>query len=161
MNLRVWVLLALVALARPVLASSPCSAYPTGTWKLDKPSALDFERAWLLVLKQKNVAALDCMLAADFKDVSMKGVLRPKSQVLRELPLRNDQYQQNLTEMEAEVFGDVAVARGLSIVTDLQGHEVMRIRFTDILRFTNGHWLAIASQETVVPPPQSPPPQQH
>jgi hypothetical protein len=116
---------------------------------------LQFEHEWLQVLKQKNTAALDCMLASDFKDVSTKGIVRPKSQVLREMPLRNDQYQQTLTEMEADLFGNTAVVRGLSIVTDQLGHEVLRIRFTDVLCFTNGRWLAIASQETAASQQQS------
>jgi hypothetical protein len=135
------------ALVKP-LAAAPCAAYPAGTWKLDRASAIDFEHSWLLVLKQKNTAALDCILAADFKDTSMKGLLRPKWQVLHELPLRNDQYQQTLTELEAEVFGEAAVVHGVDIVSDQQGKEVMRIRFTDTLGFTNGRWLAVAAQET-------------
>jgi hypothetical protein len=151
-NLRVAVFLLLFALVKP-LAAAPCAAYPAGTWKLDRASALDFEHSWLQVLKQKNTAALDCMLAADFKDTSMKGLVRPKSQVLRELPLRNDQYQQTLADLEADLFDDAAVVRGVNVITDQQGHEVMRIRFTDTLGFTNGRWLAVAAQETAEPQP--------
>jgi Domain of unknown function (DUF4440) len=150
------VFVVVLACAAP-LAASPCAAYPAGTWRLDKSSALQFEREWLQVLKQKNTAALDCMLASDFKDVSTKGIVRPKAQVLREMPLRNDQYQQTLTEMEADLFGNTAIARGLSIITDQVGHEVLRIRFTDVLCFTNGRWLAVASQETAAPQQQSTP----
>jgi hypothetical protein len=136
--------------------ASPCSAYPAGTWKLDKSSALQFEHEWLQVLQQKNTAALDCMLAPDFKDTSMKGALRPKAQVLRELPLRHDEYQQMLTEMEADLFGNTAVMRGVDVVSDQQGHEIFRIRFTDVLCFNNNCWMAVAAQETQQPPPQQP-----
>ncbi len=161
-----FVVFAVVLACAAPLAASPCAAYPAGTWRLDKSSALQFEREWLQVLKQKNTAALDCMLATDFKDVSMKGTVRPKSQVLREMPLRKEQYQQTLTEMEADLFGNTAVVHGLSIITDQLGHEVMRIRFTDVLCFTNGRWLAVASQETAASPQlaplaQPPQPQQH
>jgi hypothetical protein len=78
----------------------------------------------------------------------MKGVVRPKAQVLRELPLRSNQYQQSLTGLEADLFDNTAVVRGVNIVSDQQGHEVLRIRFTDVLRFADGRWLAVASQET-------------
>jgi hypothetical protein len=154
-RLRVYGFLVLVAFSTPLFAS-PCTAYPVGTWKLDKNSAIQFEREWLQVLKQKNTAALDCMLASEFKDSSMKGVVRPKSQVLRELPLRNDQYQQTLSDLEADLFGNTAVVRGLSVITDQQGREVARIRFTDVLCFINGRWLAVASQETGEPQPPAP-----
>jgi len=140
--------LVLLALTEPLSASS-CAAYPSGSWKRDKVSAERFEQEWLAMLKQKNSAALDCMLANDFKDTSMKGVLRPKTQVLRELPLRSDQYQQNLTGVDAELYGDTAVVRGVDVVSDQQGHEVLRIRFTDVLCYTHKHWLAVAAQETV------------
>ena len=147
MNFRIAILVLLFAFAKPLFAS-PCAAYPAGTWKLDKAFALQFEREWLQVLTEKNVAALDCMLASQFKDISMKGVVRPKAQVLRELPLRSNQYQQSLTGLEADLFDNTAVVRGVNIVSDQQGHEVLRIRFTDVLRFADGRWLAVASQET-------------
>ena len=148
---RLGLLLILAALARPLLASSSCSAYPAGTWKRDKASVLQFEHTWLQMLTDKNMAALDCMLAGNFKDTSMKGMVRPKSQVLREVPLRSNQYQQNLTDLEAELFDDTAVVRGLDVVTDQPGHEIMRVRFTDVLRFADGRWYAVASQETAEP----------
>lgn len=130
--------------------ASDCAAYPTGDWKLSEASALQFEQKWLDVLTSKNTAALDCMLAPEFKDSSRKGALRPKEQVLRELNTRReqDQYQQNLTATEANLFGDTAVVHGVNVISDQQGHEVLRIRFTDVLHFTDGHWLAVAAQET-------------
>jgi hypothetical protein len=89
------------------------------------------------------------MLANEFKDTSMKGVLRSKAQVLHELPLRKDQYQQTLVDLEADLFGDTAVVHGINIISDQQGHEVLRIRFTDVLCFNHGRWLAVSAQETV------------
>ncbi len=144
-----WLGLVLI-LASPLFASSSCPAYPVGTWKLDQPSALQFEQAWLGVLQHKNVAALDCMLDDNFKDSSLKGELRPKAQVLRELPQKRpgDGYQQKLTDMQADLFGDTAVVHGVNVVSDQQGQEVLRIRFTDVLRFSDGRWRAISAQET-------------
>jgi hypothetical protein len=147
-HVRISILVVLLSLAEPLFAG-PCTAYPPGPWPRDKASAERFEQEWLTALKQKNIAALDCMLAYEFKDTAMKGALRPKSQVLRELPLRSDQYQQNLADVNAELFGDTAVVRGVDVVTDQQGHEVFRIRFTDVLCYKHKHWLAVAAQETV------------
>jgi hypothetical protein len=146
MRVRLLPLLILLS-AEPMFASS-CKAYPEGSWKRDRASALQFEETWLDVLKQKNTAALDCMLASEFKDTSMKGTVRPKAQVLHELPLRKDQYQQNLSDLEADLFGDTAVVHGVNLISDQQGHEVLRIRFTDVLCFNHGRWLAVSAQET-------------
>jgi Domain of unknown function (DUF4440) len=147
LRLRLLLLLLLVSV-EPMFASS-CKAYPAGSWSKDRASALQFEQAWLDVLKQKNPVALDCMLANEFKDTSMKGVLRSKAQVLHELPLRKDQYQQTLVDLEADLFGDTAVVHGINIISDQQGHEVLRIRFTDVLCFNHGRWLPVSAQETV------------
>ncbi|MGA7459643.1 MAG: DUF4440 domain-containing protein [Candidatus Korobacteraceae bacterium] len=150
MYLRSLSLLMLLVFTRPLFASADCSAYPAGDWKLDRPSALQFEQVWLQTLNQKNTAALNCMLDAEFRDTSRKGILRPKDVVLRELTQRKeqDQYQQKLTELEPYLFDDTAIIHGVNIISDQKGHEVLRIRFTDVLRFTDGHWLAVAAQET-------------
>ena len=146
---KLLVFLLLCVSSEPLLASS-CAAYPAGTWKRDEASALQFEQKWLDVLNAKNTAALDCMLAPQFADTSRKGELRPKDQVLSELTGRReqDQFQQKLTDLTADLFGDTAVVHGVNVISDQKGNEVLRIRFTDVLYFTNGHWLAAAAQET-------------
>lgn len=146
-----WLCLIVLAAVIPVFAA-PCPSYPAGSWKKDQPSALRFEQSWLEALNQKNIAALDCMLDDSFKDTSMKGALRPKTQVLKELPFRSDQWQQKLTNMEAQLFGNTAVVHGVDQVSDQQGHEVMRIRFTDVLHYMNKRWVAVAAQETAEAP---------
>ena len=125
-------------------AAVPCA----GTYQFTKDSALQFEQDWLKALEQSDVAALDCMLANEFKDTSWKGELRPKSQVLRELSGRRAQYKQTLCDLDADIVGDSAVVHGVNVITDQQAHEVMRIRFTDVLHFANHRWQAIAAQET-------------
>lgn len=150
MFLRSLLLPLLLALASPMFASTPCAAYPAGDWKLDKSSALQFEQVWLQTLNQKNTAALNCMLDAEFNDTSRKGVLRTRDVVLGELTQHKEQdrYQQKLTELDPYVFDQTAVIHGVNVISDQQGHEVLRIRFTDVLRFIDGHWLAVAAQET-------------
>jgi ketosteroid isomerase-like protein len=139
----------LLGCVQPAIASS-CPAYPAGTWKLEKASALEFEQKWLEILNRKDAAALDCILAPDFSDTSRKGRLRPRAQVLQELTphKEQDRYEQKLTDLQMSIFGDTAVVRGVNVISDQQGREVLRIRFTDVLHYTGGHWLAVAAQET-------------
>ena len=59
-----------------------------------------------------------------------------------------DQYKQKLIDLQASLFGDTAVVRGVNVVSDQQGHEVLRMRFTDVLHYIDGHWLAVSAQET-------------
>ena len=127
-----------------VCLAVPCPA----TYQLTQDSALQFEQDWLKALQQNDAAALDCILADDFTDTSWKGELRPKSQVLRELSGRPAPYKQTLCDLEANLVGDVAVVRGINVIADQQAHEVMRIRFTDVLHFSDHRWRAIAAQET-------------
>ena len=149
MIVRTLLFLSLLTSAPSLLADS-CANYPTGNWKLDKASAADFEQKWLEILDKKDIAALNCILAPDFADTSRKGELRPKEQVLRELPQRQGQYQQKLAEVDAKLYGDTAVLRGVNVISDRKGTEVLRIRFTDVLEFSDGKWLAVAAQETDV-----------
>ena len=93
----------------PLTEPSPRPAYPSGDWKLTPPSALQFEHTWLQILEQKNVAALDRMLAPEFKDTARKGALRPKAQILRELPLQKE--RDNFRQRN-DRFGDTAVVHG-------------------------------------------------
>jgi Domain of unknown function (DUF4440) len=127
------------------------SSCPATVAHPDNSSALQFEHDWLKALQDKNTAALDCMLAPEFNDTSWKGQLRSKADVLRELPQRSDQYRQSLADVDAHVFGDTAVVRGVNVISDQQGHVVMHIRFTDVLRFAQGQWTAVAAQETAEP----------
>ena len=139
-----------LVLSSHVAAAADCPAYPAGDWKLDSASALQFEQIWLDMLQQKNSAALDCILAPEFKDTSREGALRPKAQVLSELPTHQNDFQQKLAELSAELFSDTAVVHGVNVISDLKGHEVLRIRSTDVLHFRQGRWLAVAAQETDV-----------
>jgi Domain of unknown function (DUF4440) len=151
MKVRTLLLMALLMCAKSLLAS-PCIAYPSGSWSLNKASALQFEQKWLEILQQKDAAQLNCILAPDFADVSRQGVLRPKEQVLSELPQRQQQYQQTPADVDCKLFGNTAVVRGVNVISDEKGAGVLRIRFTDVLRFTDKRWLAVAAQETDVTP---------
>jgi len=127
-----------------ISAAVPCPA----TYHFSQDSALQFEHDWLNALQQNDAAALDCILADEFEDTSWKGELRPKSQVLRELSGRPAQYKQTLCDLEVDLVADVAVVHGVNVITDQQAHEVIRIRFTDVLRFSDHRWRAVAAQET-------------
>jgi hypothetical protein len=109
---------------------------------------MQFEQRWLDILQRQDAAALECILAPEFTDISFKGAVRPREQVLRELPRRSSQYQQQLDDMSVQLLNHVAVVRGVNIITDQQNKPVARIRFTDVLQFSDNRWQAVSAQET-------------
>jgi len=109
---------------------------------------MQFEQRWLDILQRHDAAALDCMIAPEFTDTSYKGAVRSREQVLRELPQRSSRYQQHLDDMSVQLLDNVAVVRGVNIITDQQNKPVARIHFTDVLQFSDNRWQAVSAQET-------------
>lgn len=142
---------AILLLATAILSveTAVASCKSSSPETLTKQSAIDFEQHWLEILEHHDVAALECILAPTFTDVSWKGALRPREQVLSELSQPSSRYKQALADVSAELLGQVAVVRGVNVVTDQQGKSVVRIRFTDVLLFSGKRWRAVAAQETV------------
>ena len=112
-------------------------------------AVLRIEHDWLRALVVRDRVALDRILADDFMDSNWKGELRNKWQVLAGLskPLP---YSQRLQDVKINLYQDVAVARGLNVISDQNRRIMMRIRFTDVLLYRNGYWQAVAAQETPV-----------
>jgi hypothetical protein len=146
MKFRLAILLALAAVLFVGTAAASCRS--TSPQTLTRQSAIDFEHHWLDILERHDVAALECILAPTFADISWKGALRPREQVLSELPQRSSQYKQALADVSAELLGQVAVVRRVNVITDQQGKSVAHIRFTDVLIFSGKRWQAVAAQET-------------
>jgi hypothetical protein len=136
-----------------VIASSifPVSAFSreTPVQGRDEHTILRIEHEWLRALVERDRAMLDRILADDFVDSNWKGELRTKREVLEGLG-RPRPYSQHLREIKIQLYGSMAVARGLNEVSGNDGRIVMRIRFTDVLLYRHGNWQAVAAQETPV-----------
>ena len=89
-------------------------------------AVLRIEHDWLRAVVVRDRAALDRILADDFMDPNWKGELRNKWQVPAGLskPLP---YSQRLRDVEINVYQDVAVARGLNVISDQNARIMMRI----------------------------------
>ena len=144
MKYRLMVLASLILAASGVVVASCGPPEESAT----KKSALQFEQRWLDILQRHDAAGLGCILAPEFTDISWKGAVRPREQVLRELPKRSSQYQQHLDDMSVDLLGNIAIIRGVNTITDQQNKPVARIRVTDILQFSEHRWQAVAAQET-------------
>jgi hypothetical protein len=113
----------------------------------DKHTLLRVEQEWLRALVEGDRATLDRILADDFVDSNWKGELRTKRQVLQGLGTPRS-YSQHLRAVTIQVYGSMAVVRGLNEISGKNGRIVMRIRFTDVLLYRHGNWQAVVAQET-------------
>jgi len=135
----------LLLIAPSAIAVASCS-HPAES--ATAQSAMQFEQRWLDILQRRDAADLECILAPQFADISYKGAVRSREQVLRELPQRSSQYQQHLDDMSVQLLDNVAVVRGVNIITEQHDKPVAHIRFTDVLQFSDKRWQALAAQET-------------
>jgi hypothetical protein len=115
----------------------------------DEHTVLGIEHDWLRALIERDRVTLDRILADDFVDSNSKGELHTKRQVLEGLGAPRP-YSQHLRDIKIQLYGSMAVARGVNENSGKNGRIVTRIRFTDVLLYRHGNWQAVAAQETPV-----------
>jgi hypothetical protein len=126
---------------------SPCAS-ALGTVMTDS-AALAFENAWATAAAAHDTRALGCMLADDFIDTNWQGTLRTKRDVLATGPVTPAGLKQHFSDWQVDRQGSTAIVRGLNTITDANNRTVSTLRFTDVLRYADGRWQAIAAQETM------------
>jgi ketosteroid isomerase-like protein len=120
-----------------------------GKQERSEKALLEMENRWVNALDHRDSKALDCLLAQDFVDSDATGQLRTRQQVLDAVPNRKT-YAQHLEDLRARLYGDTGIVHGVNRVTDKEGKEVARVRFTDVFRYRDGQWRAVSGHETMV-----------
>lgn len=115
---------------------------------------LEMENRWVTALDRRDPKAVDCLLAEEFLDSDTTGQLRTRQQVLDAVPNRKT-YAQQLVDLRPALYGDIGIVRGVNRITDKDGKEVARVRFTDVFRYRDGQWRAISGHETMVQAPET------
>jgi hypothetical protein len=108
------------------------------------------ENRWVKYLEQRDATGLACLLDDRFTDSSWRGTVYTKADILAHLGERTPGAL-DLKDLEARVEGTMGYVRGRTISHNAQGGVVAQARFTDIFIYRDGHWMAIAAQETVIP----------
>ena len=90
------------------------AACPTGERK-DETTLIQIEERWARIPEQHGVAALECILAADFEEAGATGELIDRSQMLASATGYTDRHSE-LSEMHAHVYMAISLmsAVGLS-----------------------------------------------
>jgi ketosteroid isomerase-like protein len=121
---------------------------PTAQTK-DESALVQLEQSWAQALDRHDSDAVGCLLADEFQEVDLDGMLRDRAEnlasVVHPRPGRNQ-----LSELRAHVYGEFGYVRGLNTVMDADGKPRAKVRFTDIFVYRQGRWLAVAGQESLV-----------
>ena len=109
---------------------------------------LAVEHAWTDAIVHNDVAALDAILAPDYKLTDGTGKVTTKSDSLagmRERPPTFDAY--DTSELQIRVWGDTAVVTGRSVMRGRgeKGPFMHDFTFTDTLTRIDGRWRAVAA----------------
>jgi ketosteroid isomerase-like protein len=110
---------------------------------------IELEQNWAAALSRKDAGTVACMVADDFEDADVDGSLHTRNQMLEHIPHRKPGVN-HLSELHAHVDGNSGFTRGLATLVDDSGKVVARVRFTDIFTYRDGHWQALAGQETLL-----------
>jgi ketosteroid isomerase-like protein len=121
---------------------------PTGQTK-DEGALIKIEQSWAQALDHHDSDAVGCLLAEEFQEADLHGMLRDRAEnlasVIHRQPGRNQ-----LSELHPHVYGEFGYVRGLNTVIDADGQPRAKVRFTDIFVYREGRWLAVAGQESLV-----------
>jgi len=92
----------------------------------------------------------------DFRGTNSGATLRPKEgathdrlQAIAALKARSG-FQQEVKIAHVAVNGNTGIAWGINIIKDPSGKVLMHIAFTDVFRYENARWVAVAAEETPV-----------
>jgi ketosteroid isomerase-like protein len=127
----------------PVVATS---SSPSGS--REEEEVLRVQREWMEAIRDKDVAALDRILTADYTYTDSRGGVTGKADSLRQARSTNDRMKAfRTTETKAQVYGDTAVVTGrLWVLGEVEGKPYQgEVRFTDILARIDGRWRAVAA----------------
>ena len=108
------------------------------------------EQQWLDAVGKRDQAAVDALLAPDFRAIAIDGRTRDRQQELATVvdttrPLLDRFYGR----LEVSVYGPgFAIARGLVVINGEKIREA-HIAFTHVWVLREGRWQAVAAQETL------------
>ena len=114
---------------------------------------LGLEKAWNLALEQKDVKALNMLLANTMVSVDIDGSVSSKTEFLASIKAPDYQPSQAITEQTSvQVYGDSAVVVGIFRVkgTDKGKPFVHRERFVDTWIKNKDAWQCVATTSTLI-----------
>ena len=125
---------------------------------VNEQSLIDLEKRWGQALVDRDVAALDAILADDFTLIWIDGRLVDKAAVLAGTEARRADIEPFAQEDVAiRFYGQAAVATGqATLKLKLRGQtEICHFRYTEVFARGAGGWQAVSAQSALVCPPKT------
>lgn len=105
----------------------------------------EVERSWLVAYRDRDIAAMDEVLAEDFMITHPNGRLQTKAEVLRSIASRASERGPRFTTRGVGIRCRPGVAILSGWVFDEAEGEGRAARYTDTYVFTEGRWRVLAS----------------
>jgi len=135
-----------------LLATSPVSAQLSP--QADQAKILALENVWNRAVVQKDVGALNQLLADGFVATGTDGSFMNKAQFINSIRDKNYHPQQMLNEtVNVHPHANFSIATGIyrERGTDHNKPYDIRARFTDVWALENGEWRCVSSHATQMP----------
>ncbi|MGP0020002.1 MAG: nuclear transport factor 2 family protein [Candidatus Sulfotelmatobacter sp.] len=119
----------------------------------DESRILTLELAWNHAVQEKDVKALQMLIAPEMVYIEYDGTLMNQVEYLASVTSRSVNAEQILCEsMTAHVYGPVALVSGVYRETGVRNGKpyLHRERFTDTWVLKAGNWLCVSSQSTLI-----------
>ncbi len=117
----------------------------------DRTTVTRLEQRWVADIRSGNRGDLATILSDDYRDINWQGYVRDKTALLATLH-RSADIRQHISQLRVRVWGDTAVATGINEVHSASKGWTVEVPFTDVFARIDGHWRAVASQETLRKP---------
>jgi hypothetical protein len=108
------------------------------------------ETRWLHAIETSDVSILNSILADDFiRPAPSAGDFITKSQLLAYYKTHKPSASglKHIENLQVNVYGTTAIARGNVVSTDTSRRELSRTLFTDVFILRGGLWQAVSAQE--------------
>jgi ketosteroid isomerase-like protein len=107
------------------------------------------EEQWAGAITRHDAAAVDKILAPDFRHIAYNGAVTTRAEALAAAADSRRVMIQHVHDVDVRVYGQrFAVVSGLNDAQSSAGSA--QLRFTDVFVFQQGRWQAVSAQETVV-----------
>lgn len=120
----------------------------------DKAQIVTLEKAWTAALNDGDVKALSAILAEDFnRPDPQSGKFVGKQELLRYYSspqFREHHHRVSIADMQVNLYGGVAIARGHVVASDDRCQPVSTVIFTDVFVRRNDRWQAVSAQENSI-----------
>jgi ketosteroid isomerase-like protein len=144
------------AIAAAICLGAAASRLASAQNNTDTAVLADIEQGHLKAFLMGDSKTYGAMLAADWSTIDATGRMLTREQLLLQMFGNRDLKIQSavIDGMNVRTYGDTAIVTGRVMATSTyQGKRYDTVlRFTDVFVRREGHWLAVASQQTAIAP---------